>query len=197
MIKNVIFDYGRVLVDWSMHYLFDDYFHDDAKCRFFMDNICNAEWRSRSDGGEPMELCVRELQQEWPEWKEPIALFQEQWMRMVNGEMPGMSALVDRLEASGYGIYGLSNWPGEFYEQSRRKVPLMGRMEKSVISYKEHMVKPDVRIYRLLTDRYGLVPSECLFVDDVPANVEGARRAGLQGLVFEGDPESVVSALGI
>ena len=50
MIKNVIFDYGNVLVDWNPAYLFLPVFNgDEEKCRFFTDNICNREWFTRMD----------------------------------------------------------------------------------------------------------------------------------------------------
>jgi putative hydrolase of the HAD superfamily len=49
------------------------------------------------------------------------------------------------------------------------------------------MVKPDVEIFEKLCELYGLNAGECLFVDDRDYNVEGARRAGMHGLVYEGE----------
>ena len=45
--------------------------------------------------------------------------------------------------------------------------------------------KPDVRIYRMAIDLTQRDPEECLFVDDRPLNVEGARRAGMRAVRFE------------
>ena len=42
MIKNIVFDFGGVLVDWNPHYLFDSYFNDEEKCNWFIENVCNA-----------------------------------------------------------------------------------------------------------------------------------------------------------
>lgn len=42
--------------------------------------------------------------------------------------------------------------------------------------------KPDIRIYLLAADRLKLTPEQCVFVDDVPANVHGAVRAGMVGV---------------
>ena len=45
MIRNVIFDYGNVLVDWNPKYLFLPVFNgDEEKCRYFTENVCNREW---------------------------------------------------------------------------------------------------------------------------------------------------------
>ncbi|HEY3610154.1 MAG TPA: HAD-IA family hydrolase [Pseudonocardiaceae bacterium] len=42
--------------------------------------------------------------------------------------------------------------------------------------------KPDLRIYLLTAERLGLTPEECVFVDDMAANVHGAVRAGMVGV---------------
>lgn len=46
--------------------------------------------------------------------------------------------------------------------------------------------KPDVRVYQHAAARLGAEPSRCLFVDDAPGHVEGARAAGMTGVVYEG-----------
>ena len=48
-------------------------------------------------------------------------------------------------------------------------------------------VKPEPEIYRLLYKKYGLIPEECVFIDDSAANIEGAERTGMPGIVFHGD----------
>lgn len=53
-----------------------------------------------------------------------------------------------------------------------------------VVSAEEGVAKPDPAIYRLTCERLGLAPADCLFVDDTPANVEGARRAGLMAELY-------------
>jgi hypothetical protein len=42
--------------------------------------------------------------------------------------------------------------------------------------------KPDLRIYLLAADRLGLVPEQCVFVDDLASNVRAAVRAGMVGV---------------
>jgi glucose-1-phosphatase len=54
-----------------------------------------------------------------------------------------------------------------------------------VLSYKVGLRKPDARIYEYCRQQAGSPPvSECLFIDDLPANVDGARACGWQGLVY-------------
>jgi 2-haloacid dehalogenase len=59
-------------------------------------------------------------------------------------------------------------------------------LQMVVVSGEVGMIKPDPRIYRLLLDRCGIDPRRAVFIDDVAANVEAARRLGLHGIVFAG-----------
>ena len=95
MIKNVIFDYGNVLVDWNPAYLFLPVFNgDEEKCRFFTDNICNREWFTRMDRGEDMDVCVAQLQAQHPDYADAIALFRDRWFDMCHGDIPGMLEII-------------------------------------------------------------------------------------------------------
>lgn len=45
--------------------------------------------------------------------------------------------------------------------------------------------KPDARAYHAVTGALGLPPQSCLMVDDLPANIAGARAAGLAALLLD------------
>ena len=53
-----------------------------------------------------------------------------------------------------------------------------------IISGREHLLKPYPEIYQLLLSRYDLKAEECVFIDDREDNVEGARKVGMEGIVF-------------
>jgi 2-haloacid dehalogenase len=63
-----------------------------------------------------------------------------------------------------------------------------------VVSGEEFLLKPSPEIYNLLLSRYGLKAEECIFIDDNPANVEGAKRVGMESIVFRG-ADTVLSDL--
>ena len=58
-----------------------------------------------------------------------------------------------------------------------------------VISCRVGLRKPDSAIYRLAAQRAGVKLPQCLFIDDMPGNVESAQRLGMQGLVFSDAPQ--------
>ena len=53
-----------------------------------------------------------------------------------------------------------------------------------VVSGEEGLLKPDPRIFRLLLDRHGIAADQAVFIDDVPANADGATGVGIHGIVF-------------
>ena len=192
MIKNVIFDYGNVLVDWNPAYLFLPYFKGDKeRCRYFTDHVCNREWFTRMDRGESMDVCVSELQKQYPQYADAVAMFRDRWFEMCNGEIPGMMELIDEIKAKGIGVYGLTNWPSDTFEEARRRFKTMGSIDKYVVSSSVKLAKPDPAIYKSLLSKYDLRAEECVFIDDRKDNVDAAVGLGMKGIVFPGTAEEL------
>jgi HAD superfamily hydrolase (TIGR01509 family) len=122
----------------------------------------------------------------------------ERIMRMFD-EFPRTVELIRELSGRGYGLYVLSNMPLEFYEHMRRTFDVFGYFDGVVISSLEKMAKPDPRFFGILTERYGLIPEETLFVDDKATNTGAAARLGFHVCEFDTEtgPDEVRSMLGI
>lgn len=189
MTQNIIFDFGNVLVEWHPERVYGQYFGDEARAWWFMRHVADLPWRQRIDAGESQDACIAELQERFPDYAEPIALYRDRWREMLTGEMPGMRRLIGDLKRAGYGIYGLTNWSMETFPEAREHFAILQLIDRYVVSGQEHLVKPDERLFRVLLDRYGLRAEECTFVDDNPDNVEAARRLGMKGIVFAGADE--------
>ena len=48
-------------------------------------------------------------------------------------------------------------------------------------------IKPQPEIYRCALEKFGVLAEECVFIDDVPANIEAAMNIGMKGIVFHDD----------
>lgn len=184
MIKNIIFDYGGVLLDWNPHYLYDPYFGDVEKAEWFLNNICTYEWNAQHDNGKPIAEGTAELVAEHPEWEKEIRLYYDDFMKMMGGQIPGMEELVKGLKVNGYRVFGLSNWSVETFALVRPVYPVLNLMEDMVISGVEKVMKPDHRIFELALNRFGIKAEETIFLDDNPANVQAARELGIKGILF-------------
>lgn len=192
MIKNIIFDYGNVLVDWNPAYLFLPVFGgDEEKCRYFTNNVCNREWFTRIDQGESMDVCVAELQKAYPEYADVIALFRDRWFDMCSGDIPGMLEIIQDLKNQGVGVYGLTNWPAETFAEARRRFKTLASIDNYVVSSAVRLAKPQPEIFRLLLSKYNLKPEECVFIDDRVDNVNAAKALGIIGIVYPGSADAL------
>ena len=104
MIKNVVFDFGGVLVDWNPHYLYDKYFGSREKADWFLENVCRYSWNIQMDAGKPFAEGIAELQSEFPEWSEAIEIYHSRWIEMMNGQIEGSVDILRRLKSAGYKI---------------------------------------------------------------------------------------------
>ena len=193
-IKNIVFDFGGVLVDWNPRYLYDKYFGDAEQSQWFLDNICLYSWNLQMDGGKPFAEGVKELQAEHPEWAEAIGIYHTRWIEMMGGEVPGTADVLRRLKQAGYKIYGLTNWSAETFPMIRNTYPVFQEFDGIVVSGEEHMLKPYAPIYHCLLERYGLQGCESLFIDDNKDNVAAAIEVGMHSVRFT-DAENLVQQL--
>ena len=186
MIKNIIFDFGGVLLDWNPEYLYKDYFKDGREMRHFLDNVCTLERNSELDCGVPFVDWVKKYQAMYPEYSEAIALYHTGWPKMLGGLLPDGATLLRDMKSAGYGIYGLTNWSAETigyaYEAFGDLKPLFDGI---VVSGEEKTLKPGPEIFRILLARYGLKAEECVFLDDSRKNVDGAIAVGINGVLYD------------
>lgn len=187
MIRNILFDMGSVLVDFNPKRFTETAGLSEADALLIREELFHSvEW-AQLDRGTLTDAQILEIMRPrfperlWPtlewmvcRWDEPPVM------------IPGMYELVEALSRRGYGLYLLSNaalrhdeyWPR--YPVSR----FFG--DRLLISAHEKITKPDPRFYRLALERFGLDPAECLFIDDVPVNAEGAVYCGIDAILFRG-----------
>jgi 2-haloacid dehalogenase len=190
VIRNIIFDFGAVLVDWDPHHLYVPYFGDAAYAEWFLTEICPYEWNTEADGGRLLSEITEERVAQYPKFEKEIRMYYDRWIEMMGGQIPGMEELIRDLKARGYGVYGLTNWSRETFPLVRDRYPVFGLLDGYVVSGEEMVKKPDLALYRILLERYGLRGEECIFIDDNPRNAIGGESLGIRGLVFH-DAEQV------
>ena len=184
--KNIIFDFGNVLVQWHPELVYGDYFGNEAKAWWFLRHVADMDWRQRIDAGESVDGCIREKQAQYPEYAEAVELYRSRWREMLTDEVPGMRQLLSELPAAGYQLFGLTNWSMETFPEARERFGILQMIDRYVVSGAEGLVKPDPRLFQVLLDRYQLKADECLFIDDNPDNVAAAKGMGMLGIVFNG-----------
>ena len=185
MIRNLIFDFGKVLVDYDFGQFLSTFIDDPVTMRWFIQATCNSEFVNRCDkGDETFEEIIRDAQARFPQYRRELQIFHDRQTDALTGEVAGMSELLTRLKAEGYRLYGLTNWSNEVYHVMR-KYSIFQLLDDQVISSEEHIIKPDPAIYHRLLERFGLMPEECVFTDDKAENIAGCQAVGMAGIVFE------------
>ena len=178
-IKNIVFDFGGVLMDWDPRYLFKKVFSNESDLDFFLKNVCNDEWNYQQDAGRPFQEAIQERIQLYPDFKNEIEQYYDNWIEMIGGEISENTALIPKLK-SNYRLFGLTNWSAETFPLVYDQYPFFKDLEGIVVSGAEKMAKPDPKIFQLLLNRYKLIANECLFIDDNQENIKTAQSLGFQ-----------------
>ena len=191
MIRNVVFDMGMVLMQWRPMNPCLRYAKDVEKATILCDNIFrHPEWGPTIDGGlmseeEYFEHCSKRMPTE--ELKEMCLAMSNDWTLDSLYPTTGMQELLEDLHRQGYRLYILSNC-GRHFHQFAYRLPGNDLFTGKLISAEEKMIKPNREIYERLLEKFDLVADECIFVDDLQANINAAEAVGIHGYCFaDGD----------
>ena len=97
-------------------------------------------------------------------------------------------ALMDRLIDAGYDVTLLTNWAADTFIEARARFAFLDRARGITVSGEIRMIKPERAIYDHHAAVFELDPAATLFIDDSQKNVDGAKAAGWQALLFTGAP---------
>lgn len=178
-IKNIIFDFGGVVMDWNPRYFFRDYFNDDEKMEFFLKNIAEDEWNAEQDRGRSLTEGTEIQVAKFPEWEKEIRAYYDNWTTMLKSDIPQNVEVLRKLEDSEYELFGLTNWSAETFPYALENYDFFNIFEgKIVVSGDEKLIKPDPEIWHVLLERYQLKAEESVFIDDNINNIEVAKNIG-------------------
>jgi 2-haloacid dehalogenase len=181
-----VFDFGGVLVDWNPRHLYRKLFSDIAEMERFLAEVVTREWHQVQDHGGNTAEATRRLQALHPGKEELIAAFYGRFEEMNEHIFPEMATLVERLHAANTPLYLLSNAPDILDTWLRGPAqhthPFLGYFRDYVVSGLVKCSKPNAAIYQLACRTGGFEPADAVFIDDVTANVEGARAIGMHAI---------------
>jgi 2-haloacid dehalogenase len=183
-IEAVVFDIGGVLLDWNPRYLYRKLFADERAMEKFLDQVCTPEWHAPHDRGVPTAGSCAELASRFPDHADLIWAWSERSEEMVGGVIVGTLEILRDLKTSEVPCYALTNMEAETYPLRRARFPFLDWFDGVVVSGQEGVAKPDPKIFFRLLDRFGLVASTTLMIDDAPENVAAAGRLGMQTVRF-------------
>jgi putative hydrolase of the HAD superfamily len=106
-----------------------------------------------------------------------------------------IARVVADLKRRGYTLVLGSNTNDLHAARFRRQfAETLAHFDRLVLSYEVGHIKPHAAFYHACAEAAGALPEDCVFIDDLPENVAGARAAGLEGVVYR-DVPSLLDAL--
>lgn len=196
MIKNVVFDYGDTLIRFDQDAMLAPYVPDPADRTLAAAVVFDRLYWDRLD----RDAITREEMLQGFRARLPERLWQgaadglDNWFFHVP-QMPGMAALVKTIKYRYQkGLYLLSDVTTAI-EPHLKTLPILSEFDGYVLSGAVGVTKPDPAIYRYLAATYGVDLSECVFIDNLQRNVDGAERCGMRAYRFDGDTDKLAAYL--
>ena len=191
MIKNVVFDFGQVMVHFRPRWMVERCVSDKSDVQLLTEVVFDRLYWDRLDAGtitdaEVLDGCRGRLPQRL--WKTAEEIYSH-WMENIP-EIDGMSALVQQLKKNGVPVFLLSNISKGFAERAS-EFPVLRGFDKMVFSGVCGMVKPDLAIFQHLCETCEIAPEETMFIDDSQKNLDGAKAYGICGYLFDGNVEKL------
>lgn len=187
MIKNIVLDVGRVLVAWEPLETMRKLGFSEEVVQILAEALFESGVWHETDRGvltdeEFLALAITKA----PAYETEIRIFWEHVGQAI-WQLPYAKAWIHAIKEAGCRVYILSNYGSHTYEQTKETaLDFLSETDGAIFSYEVKQIKPDAAIYSSLLERFSLKPEECVFFDDLPANIEGAKRMGMHGFVFTG-----------
>ncbi|TIT20744.1 MAG: HAD family phosphatase [Mesorhizobium sp.] len=183
-IRHIVFDIGRVLIHYDPDLPFSRLIPDAEERKWFFDNVCTHDWNLEQDRGRTWAEAEALLIGEYPGHAENIRNFRRHWHEMVPHAYDDSVAIMIGLIEAGHDVTMLTNFASDTLAEARQRFGFLNRSRGVTVSADIRQIKPDRAIYDHHVAAFGLEPSATLFIDDSQKNVDGARAAGWQSVLF-------------
>lgn len=190
--KYVIFDFGQVLVHFEPSYIVKKYVNDPVDTALLSHIAFDRLYWDRLDAGTITDGEVADaIKARLPERLGGVVeQIYYNWIYNIP-EMEGMRTLISHIKQDlGVPVYVLSNI-STYFAAHAHEIPILEPVDGCVFSAVCGMTKPNADIFEHICQKFGLEPTEAVFIDDNVANVHTARQLGMQGYVFDGDADKL------
>jgi HAD superfamily hydrolase (TIGR01509 family) len=184
VIRTILFDLGNVLVPVNF-----------IRCREALAEVCvlppkevqrilgESGLPKRYESGQVSSAEFFDTTCRLLDMKVSYEKFTQVWGEIFSPEPLVPETLLASLRAR-HRMILLSNTNDMHFTLAEQRYPLLRQFDEYILSYRVGAMKPDSAIYEKAIAAAGCAAGECFFIDDLPENVEGARRAGMDAALF-------------
>ncbi len=185
-IDHIVFDIGKVLIHYDPNIPFSRLIPDEAERKWFFDNVCTHDWNVEQDRGRTWEEAEALLIEVHPDREEHIRAFRKYWHEMVPHSYDDSVTIMEGLIADGQDVTMLTNFASDTFREAQVRFPFLTKPRGVTVSGDVGLIKPDIAIYETHAKSFGLNPAATIFIDDSAPNVDGAKAAGWDAVLFTG-----------
>lgn len=185
MIDTIVFDVGNVLVDFCWEKCFHAFGYEGET----FEKLANATvrdnvWDLHDKGDYADDEILDMMIKNDPSMEKEIRNIYDHLYMMIEPRAYAKDWILN-LQKAGYKVYILSNYSRRCFEQCKTQLDAVKLADGMIFSFQEKLIKPDSAIYKVLLERYGIDPSNSVFIDDREDNIMTARSLGMNGIVFK------------
>ncbi|MHA1987411.1 MAG: HAD family hydrolase [Promethearchaeota archaeon] len=184
MIKNIIFDLGNVLLNFEPEKFLTRFINDELRIKDFVSNVVRNElWLKLDRGIISLQEAQAEYLGRYPEESTLLLAFFNHWKEMLTPITKNIQILRE-LKTKEYKIYFLSNFIQEAFDYVQDRYDFFTLADGIVISSEINYVKPEIKIYQHLLEKFNLNPEQCVFIDDIESNLTQAHTLNMKTIHY-------------
>ena len=195
MYKNILLDFGGVVVDFNpRNFLMDRFMNKHAEDVVYDLTFGSQEWMDLDRGIITREEANRLMMENAAHVNREfeVRTVIEEWAAMLRTKKTTIRVMKE-LKSAGYRLYYLTNIPTDVLDDLRQR-DWFALFDGGIASCEVHLCKPEPEIYTTLMRQYHLAYDESIFVDDSKANAQAAYNLGITGILYK-NPKSFQRAL--
>lgn len=196
MYKNVIFDFGGVVIDFNpRNFLMDRFMNKHAEEIVYDLTFGSQEWQDLDRGTITRAVANRIMLENAAHVNRvfEVQTVIDEWASILHTKKTTVKIMKD-LKAAGYRLFYLTNMATDIMGELRQR-EWFSLFDDGIASCDVHLCKPEPEIYTALMQKCNLAYDESIFVDDNKANAQAAYNLGITGILYK-NPKSFQRALG-
>lgn len=184
MTKNIIFDLGKVLINWDIKSFSQNYTSDPELQNHIVNSIfCHDDWHTLDEGTITEEEAVSRFSKRVGIEKKEIETIIKEARKIMTLKEDTYGEML-RLKKN-YKLYCLSNMSIGSWDVILKTHDFYKHFEDIIISAQEKLRKPNVKIFTRALKRFNIKPEETVFIDDLNDNISAAESVGIKGILFD------------
>ncbi|MCR5671421.1 MAG: HAD-IA family hydrolase [Butyrivibrio sp.] len=184
-IDTVVFDIGNVLTDFAWkEFLLDKGFDEEMAERIGNASVRTKDWNEIDIGNLSTEEIIGRFIKNDPEIEDELKRAFSDFNDIVRKRDRAIP-WIEALKAAGYRVLYLSNFSEQALLGCPDAMSFIEYTDGGILSFRDHVIKPYPDIYRLLMERFDIVPAKTVFIDDTKPNVDTAVSLGWKGVVYK------------